>query len=194
MASKLLPEEWESIRKMVCAGKPADRVADAFGIPVVTLLGRAKKEKWKIAKVMPEKVEVAPSEDEFFKILPPVELENGIFLKKMPDLPEKFEEVSEKQTELHSELLSLLDASPADFQSGLAKVAQLAMVMGAASVPPPRNVNELAKWQEIHRKASGLDVKANGPANTPLVNPMRTVTRRAASPVVEVESAEDFEV
>lgn len=68
------------------------------------------------------------------------------------------------------------------------------MVMGATSVPPPRNVTELAKWQDIHRKAAGLDAKASGPANTPLVNPMRTVTRRTGSVTVEVDEIGEYEV
>jgi len=86
----------------------------------------------------------------------------------------------------HAALLELVAAPPADFQAAFAAVAQAAIAEGVRDVPAPRSIKELATWFDLWRKAAGLDAKAGPQGNAPLVNPLRTVSRRAGA-VVDVE-------
>ena len=62
---------------------------------------------------------------------------------------------------------------------------------GAPSIPPPRSVGELAKLNEIYRKASGLDGR-HASGDFKLVRPMRSL-RRGSAVEVEVVASDPLE-
>ncbi len=88
---------------------------------------------------------------------------------------------------LHTARLALVESPPADFQAAFAAVAQAAIAEGIKDVPAPRSVKELATWFDLWRKAAGLDAKTGPQGNAPLVNPLRTVSRRSGGAVVDAE-------
>lgn len=90
----------------------------------------------------------------------------------------------------HQALLDFAAAPPADFQKALAAYAQAAIAEGVVDIPAPRSSKELATMVGIWGKASGLDAKQGHGGNAPLVNPLRTVSRRAG-PVVEASPVPD---
>ena len=97
--------------------------------------------------------------------------------------------VASPLSRFHSALLDLVASPPADFQAAFAAVAQCAIAEGVRDVPAPRSIKELATWFDLWRKAAGLDAKAGTPGSSPLVNPLRTVSRRSGAGVT-VEAVE----
>lgn len=90
--------------------------------------------------------------------------------------------------------LAATNATPGEFAAAVAIAAQQRIAEGLPTVPPPRNVKELAAWVRIHRESAGLDSKQGTGGG--LVQPVRNVTRQPVT--IDVENAdcciEDYEV
>ena len=78
-------------------------------------------------------------------------------------------------------------ANPQAFQKALAGCAEVLIAAGLENISPPRTVGELGKWNDIYRKASGLDGNRSG-GDFKFVRPLRSLRR---GPVVEVEEIPD---
>lgn len=182
------PHIWAEVRKRICNGQSMVSVAKAYGMTRQAIRNRAEKECWPVPRVL----EAQRRELEESGMLAPVE--------KEVTLPHKVEAVNSLQMQqscdkppesavsrFHSALIALIDSPPADFQKAFAGVAQAAIAEGLPEIPAPRSIKELATWFDLWRKAAGLDIKEKSIGVSPLVNPMRTVSRRAGSAVVDID-------
>lgn len=197
-------ETWARIKAEACAGVSYPVLSSRYGPQKQVISNRAKAEQWptpaRLARRRKEMdgmgngVGAAPAESNP-KQSAPITKDNqrnlvanatNSLLQVTCDSP-----ISRFQ----SALLALVAAPPADFQSAFAGVAQAAIAEGIRDVPSPRSIKELSTWFDLWRKSSGLDAKASAPGNVPLVNPLRTVSRRAG-PVVDavpVHGSVEFE-
>lgn len=182
------PHIWAEVRKRICNGQSMVSVAKVYGMTRQAIRNRAEKECWPVPRVL----EAQRRELEESGMLAPVE--------KEITLPHKVESVDSLQMQescvkppespisrFHAALMSLVESPPADFQAAFAGVAQAAIAEGLPEIPAPRSIKELATWFDLWRKAAGLDLKEKTAGITPLVNPMRTVSRRAGGMTVEVD-------
>lgn len=179
---------WALIRKWAEAGERFSELSRRFDVVPCTIRKRALKEGWKIDKWEREKAAaVAASENKAQK----VQVSGGLeTLSYQSSESEETEEIPENQSltpyaAFYSAMESAAHASPEDMQNAFTRVAQAALAAGVRDVPPPRNVKELATWFDLFRKASGLDAKDKGSRDASLVAPLRTLSRRSVSEVVE---------
>jgi len=201
--TNLTPEAWGEIKTMICSGVGAIQVSKLFSIGIDTIYGRANRENWptpgRRAKAMraaraaegPVSSEIQPQISNFETQSVPSPKEKA---EKPGNVAFLGSEDGKCDVSIQQSLLSLIEAPPETFQLEFGKVMQRLIAEGVPNIEPPRNINELKTIAALWSKASGLDAKASGPTNAPLVNPMRTVTRRSSGTVVEVDGIEDFEV
>ena len=84
---------------------------------------------------------------------------------------------------LAQNLLTVSRSDPSAFDEAAGDFAQAMVAEGMATVPPPRTIGELVKWESLRRQYKRLDDKtvAGG-----LFDPVRPI-RRTSGPVVEAE-------
>ncbi len=181
-------ETWAEIRRKVCAGMTAREASTIYGPTPQVITNRSRNEQWPTKHRLRVKQresgiadDAAPDESKHslaFAPAPANSLQMQESCNKPPDSP---------ISRFHLALQSLVESPPADFQAAFAGVAQAAIAEGLPEIPAPRSIKELATWFDLWRKAAGLDIKEKSAGITPLVNPMRTVSRRAGSQVIEAE-------
>lgn len=87
-----------------------------------------------------------------------------------------------------STLARLVDASPEDFQKGMAALLRRLAIQGFRNIQAPRNYKELATVLDLLRKAEELDKDKGNVVPAGLVGVLRSVNRRT---VVEVGTVDD---
>lgn len=182
------PETWERIKAEACKGASYPALARLFGPSPQVIANRAKNEQWptplRLAKRRRENGETGNGDE----VALPKSKVRRLSAPVIHNNHEKDEQLTKDSiSRLHTALLALVESPPADFQAAFAAVAQAAIAEGVRDVPAPRSIKELATWFDLWRKAAGLDAKAGAPGNAPLVNPLRTVSRRSGGAVVEAE-------
>lgn len=167
--------EWAIIKARYVKGEFGASLAKEYGISGSAVSQKAKRDGWvrnpegigvavAAAPVRRERRKSSP--DTMIRANPSENVQNATLA--MPEIP--------------------ANATPEQFQSILGAFVQSLMVQGLANIEPPRNLAELEKLNAIHRKAAGLDKVNTGNGASPLVAPMRTVSRRPVDVVtVEVE-------
>ena len=189
------PETWIEVKRKACSGVSFVSLSRDYGMSRQAIRNRSIAESWPLPEVLAERRRVNGARAEAAAALKEsggdalpdkvntlqmqqscVNLETGLSSK--PDSP---------ISRFHAALMALVDSPPADFQAAFAGVAQAAIAEGLPEIPAPRSIKELATWFDLWRKAAGLDIKEKSAGITPLVNPMRTVSRRAGSQVIEAE-------
>ncbi len=181
-------ELWAEIRKQSELGMSSLRASELYGPKAQVIYNRSRQEKWntparrkKLQRESGFSGGVAPEETETENLASPKNFNCGLL---QPDCNNPSDSPISR---FHAALMALVDSPPADFQAAFAGVAQAAIAEGLPEIPAPRSIKELATWFDLWRKAAGLDIKEKSAGITPLVNPMRTVSRRAGSQVIDAE-------
>ncbi len=181
-------ETWAEIRKQVELGMTSLRASELYGPKAQVIYNRSRQEKWdtpqrrkKLRREAGLSGEGAPQETEPENLASPKNFNSDLLQQDCNKPPES------PISRFHAALISLVESPPADFQQAIAGVAQAAIAEGLPEIPAPRSIKELATWFDLWRKAAGLDIKEKSAGITPLVNPMRTVSRRAGGAVVDVD-------
>lgn len=169
---------WQKIKIRVCAGEDHRTVAKDFKVEPWQIANKSNHEKWPTKGRLRRSGSASGELSDREKGASSTPSEQVTQEKNVPQ--------GEKSLTPSISWDSLLNAPPELFQVELGKFMQGLIAEGLPSIAPPRNISELKTYVEIWRKCSGLDVKAGGDGKTPLVNPMRTVSRRSAK-VVDVE-------
>ncbi len=171
-AKRRYPDKlWQEVETRACAGIGLQALSDAYGISVATINDRSKRFKWMTPARLARQRKAALSG------------------KKESVGAEIQKHGCAELKSLHPsgvDLVALACASPADLQAGMAIVAQYNIAQGIRNIPPPRTIADLRTWNEIHRKAAGLDARAM--EKRPLVltvNAPRSLSRQRG-PVVDV--------
>ncbi len=182
------PETWLRIRGEACKGVSFPTLARLYGPSAQVIANKAKNEQWPTPRRLKNQRreagladDVAPDESKRSLAFVP-DVDNSPEMHKICDKPPE-----SPISRFHLALQSLVESPPADFQAAFAGVAQAAIAEGLPEIPAPRSIKELATWFDLWRKAAGLDIKEKSAGVTPLVNPMRTVSRRAGGVVVDVD-------
>ena len=182
MAAKhLTPDQWHEAEALAVQGVKLEEVARRFGIAVVTLRQRARKEDWATPGRLKWRQRMA---------------EQGVVVAA-PQALTKVSKGSGPSAALMPHLKALRAAAgvnPKAFQRALASCAEVLIAEGAPNIAPPRSAGELSKMNELYRKASGLDGGHSG--RVPFIRPMRSLPRtpQVVEAEVVVDAVEEFEI
>ena len=181
-------ETWAEIRRKVCAGMTAREASSLYGPTPQVITNRSRNEQWPT----PFRLKAKQREAGEMGVAALDECKHS--LASVPVAPNETQSQPDCNnpsespiSRFHAALMALVDSPPADFQAAFAGVAQAAIAEGLPEIPAPRSIKELSTWFDLWRKATGLDIKEKSAGITPLVNPMRTVSRRAGSQVIDAE-------
>ena len=83
-------------------------------------------------------------------------------------------------------LAKLADASPEDFQKGIAAMFRRLALLGFQTIQAPRNLREMQIVIDLWRKMEGLDKATGGGMPQGLVGVLRNIQRRSVLDVVGV--------
>lgn len=182
------PETWIEVKRKACSGVPFTSLSRDYGMSRQAIRNRSIAENWPLPEVLAERRRVNGARAEAAAALKeaggdalPDKVNTELTQPDCNKTPES------PISRFHLALQSLVESPPADFQAAFAGVAQAAIAEGLPEIPAPRSIKELATWFDLWRKAAGLDIKEKSAGITPLVNPMRTVSRRAGGVVIEAE-------
>ena len=194
----------------VMAGKSQKEILDTFGLTHFVYKRLEAARDWKSikgkAKVLEKQQEARTCEEKKPVFQPPTKPEPP--KREVPEvlenqhltLPSSIKDAqvleAEHEAALSSyfaKLNSLTDASPEDFQSGFAKVAQAAIALGLPQIPPPRNMRELQTLVTLWRQTSGLADKAKD-GKGGFLSPIGPVRRGRVVEADPVDPTEGFTV
>ncbi len=154
---------WKEVETRACTGIGLQALSDAYGISVATINDRSKRFKWMTPGRLARQRKAALSGK---KESVGEEIEKHA-LAEQRSLPAPVAAV-----------VALAHASPAEFNAAFAKAAQYFIAQGIQNMPAPRTLADLRTWNEIHRKAAGLDAKDSvKPALVLTVNAPRSLSR-----------------
>lgn len=169
---------WERIRVAACQGVPYSELSRVYGIPRPAIQNKSQAQNWETPSRREKRIAALSPKQASACIRRTADKDNVSTLSAQG---------RDKVNTLSSpdELLALVSAPDIDFQKGVSHHLKGLIAQSMALLEPSGAVNEAVKLIDVWRKTSGLDAKDKQAANTPLVNPLRTVSRRA---VVEVEA------
>ena len=174
-----VPEERKAAcRRMAEDGVAFQEIALAHGIPVDTLRTWARRFRWLTPQRLNKAAKLA-REEVIREVSTPPSPEQTQQSCDKPQLPA----VSHPQL---AQLLTLAQNGPPEFVKSATQYLQTLLAENANCI----EINNLRDWKEVWgmwRQGAGLDKQpAAGSGASPLVNPIRTVSRRSG-PVIDAE-------
>ena len=186
---KIDPALWRKVEKEACEGVRLGTLALAYGIPQDTIEMRSKREKWRTPYRISLERKAAREANGSPQATKPGTVQ--------PTEPEKPQLPSISHPQL-AQLLTLAQNGPPEFVKSATAYLQTLLAENANVI----EINNLRDWKEVWgmwRQGAGLDKQAAGGNGTsPLVNPIRTVSRRSgpvidAEPIPETAPLDDWE-
>ena len=181
-------EKRNAARRLIESGVSFHDVSHGQGIPVDTLRSWARRGSWLTPGKLQRKAKVARAEVLRELETPP---------RTAQPEPEKPQLPSISHPQL-AQLLTLAQNGPPEFVKSATAYLQTLLAENANVI----EINNLRDWKEVWgmwRQGAGLDKQAAGGNGTsPLVNPIRTVSRRSgpvidAEPIPETAPLDDWE-
>lgn len=151
---RLSRADWAKIQTLVCSGRRAAEVAEAYGIAESTVHGKSAEEQWPTPqRLRRQEIDLERTPESRQTGLPsrPVEPTSGpTGLEDQPDPPTL---ISLKA----NELLEIARETPERFDQAAGEFAQAMVALGMREVPAPRTIAELVKWEALRRQFLKLD-------------------------------------